>query len=254
MSIDTINYISGGKLGDLINVLYVIKGNYEVHNKKGNLYITGDLKWGGDTFAFDVGKTYNELYEIVICQEYINSFKVHTDEPIDINLNSFRNSTLLNTSSWLTTLSNTYSLPLIEKAWIKLPESFYDEKYKDTILIHRSLVRHIPKFMHILQRIIENNKCLFITCDRREYDTFPLKDQVPLDLKESLAEMYTAINSCKFYAGNLSSPLTMANSLFKPVLIEHYESFFYLTKHYEDIFWLTHTGINVIDIEKHITL
>jgi len=57
----------------------------------------GRFKWGGDIFSNDLSKTYEELYNIVIYQEYINKFVIYEDEMVvfDYNLNNFRYSPYL---------------------------------------------------------------------------------------------------------------------------------------------------------------
>src|SRR4029078_3645796 len=60
-----------------------------------------------------------------------------------------------------------------------------------------------------------------------EYNDFPFKNLVPLDLKQTLNEVVVAINSCRFFVGNQSSPLAIAASLGKNLLCESSEFNFY---------------------------
>ena len=112
-----LNYICGGRLGDFIHALYVVKCKYTQTGKKGNVYITDDLKWGGDGFAVSVKQTYTELYDIVIQQPYIENFSIYNGQPVkfDVNLNQFRSYSNLYHDSWLEIMSNKFGVPLIEK-------------------------------------------------------------------------------------------------------------------------------------------
>lgn len=213
------DYLMGGRLGDLIHLLYVIYVNYTISGIKGNLYITNDINLGGDTFSH-FENTYNELYEILKEQPYIQKFSKYNGEALNINLNSFRYNQYIFHNHWLDLLTKHFKIPLIVKPWININTN--DKFYSDTIIIHRSnqYTRYVNNYKIYLDPIISKNKCLFVTCDISEYHNFPFKDIVPLKLLTSLSEMFTAINSAKFFIGNQSSPLAMAYSLLKPVLAE----------------------------------
>ena len=240
----TINYICGGKLGDFIHTLYVVMVNHQLSGRKGNVYITGDTKWGGDVFSFDVSQTYKELYPIVMEQSYVNSFSIYTDAKIDINLNNFRRNNNILNRSWLEIMSTSFNIPLIEKPWITIKD--INENYRDKVLIHRSVlihqstIRHLPNFPEKLFHIIKQNKCLFIGT-KEEYDIFPYKEEVPLELLPTLHEKYVAINSCKFFVGNQSSPLAMAYSINKSALGELTVGQFYNKNNYSGFNWINQT-------------
>ena len=241
--VQPINYLNGGKLGDFIHLLYVVKGNYIKTGAKGNVYITNDIKFGGDLFSCPIEQTYRELYDLVCYQDYIEKFEIYNGQHIDISLNMWRFiPELINTSPWLKFLSRIYNIELSLNSWVTLPSNL-DDKYENTILIHRSLrVEHQilnKNFINFLEKIITNNNCLFITCNKQEYDSFPLKHLITLELKSNLSEMYAAINSCKFFIGNQSSLLAMAYSIFKPLLCEHPCFKFYTISYYEDISWVS---------------
>lgn len=247
----TLNYIVGGLIGDFIHCMYVIMCKYEATGYKGNLYITDDRNWGGDIFRRPIHQTYDELYDIVKAQSYIEKFSIYKNESIDINLNDWRKSSLLFGNSWLELLSHVYKTPLLEKTWITLDDSWTDPKYKDVILIHRANRRFVPGFIELIEPILKSNRCMFVTCDKGEYDVFPLKHLLPLDLKSTMKEMYIAINSCKFYIGNQSSPLAIRYSLFKPCLCELIAPIMYMNKqHYPDIYWFAPRNIHVTGMEK----
>lgn len=233
-----INYLCGGRLGDFIHALYVIMCNYKSKGIKGNIYITDNLAYAGDCFSCPLSQTFSELYPIVIQQEYIQHFSIYKDEHIDVNLNLFRHYPRLYHDSWLEIMANRFHVPLLEEPWIKITDK--NINYKDIILIHQSHhhSRYIPQFIQLMEMITYKNKCLFITCNPVEYDNFPLKHRIPLELKSTLEEMYDAINGCKLFIGNQSSPLAMAYSLGKPILCQLTEGRFYDKKHYKELNWM----------------
>ena len=263
-----INYLCGGRLGDFIHALYTIMCHYKDKGTKGCIYITDNLAYGGDCFSCPLDQTFRELYPIVMQQEYIHHFAIYKGEHIDINLNRFRNYPRLYQDSWLEIMSHQFNTPLIEEPWIKLKQNNNVingnnvdnidnnidninnnvknsmDKYKDVILVHQSHhnSRYIPQFIHLLELITHKNKCLFITCNPVEYDNFPLKHLIPLELKSTLEEMYDAIHSCKLFVGNQSSPLAMAYSLHKPILCQLTEGRFYDKQHYKELNWMGPNG------------
>jgi hypothetical protein len=70
--------------------------------------------------------------------------------------------------------------------------------------------------------ITKNNECLFITNleSVREFENFPFRDRVKLHICNSFSEMVKIINSCKFFIGNMSTPLALAHCLQVPHLGE----------------------------------
>lgn len=252
-----LTYICGGKLGDFLHLLYVIMVNHEITGAQGHLYITNDPKLGGDSLG-DLTKTYNSLYRIITYQPYIASFNILTDQQVtfDINLNDFRRSPLLHRTHWLSLLSQCFNIPLLIKPWIQLPPDCVNPKYQDKILIHRTDLYHerlTYTFLPELTKIVSSNKCLFITFNQRLYETFPLKDSVPMEQLNTLEEMFTAINSCKLFICNETSPLVMAFALHKPILAETAVPYTYSYKYYDGFFWVNHQHAVIDGIDKYLS-
>ena len=63
-------YSHSGALGDLINLLYIVHMNFKIYEKKGNLYLKDKY------FTRNFKDTYNDIYDFIISQEYINDFKI----------------------------------------------------------------------------------------------------------------------------------------------------------------------------------
>ena len=214
---EKINFVSNGKTGDLFHNLWVVKNICERENKTAVLYISEDTSYGGDAFHYNIKKTFSDLKPIMEYQSYISEFKI-LDSKIDnyINLNNWRHSGLTGITNWLNILSKTHSLPITDGNWI---EYGVNEKYESLILIHRSTRRHSTLFPY--QKIINQNKNVaFITMDDEEYGMFPYKDQIPQIKIKDFSDFVTAINSCKFFIGNMSTPLAIAHALGKPRLGE----------------------------------
>lgn len=62
-----LNYLSSGKIGDLIFNLSVINEIYLNSGKKGILYLTNSP----EKFHYSLQKAYEDIYKIVKSQEYI---------------------------------------------------------------------------------------------------------------------------------------------------------------------------------------
>lgn len=214
------NYIVGGKLGDLIHALWVVRRNYEVRGAKGYLYITNDLRYGGDYFSRPVTETIEEVRDILKYQPYIASVELLDGHIIDstwINLNDWRQN--ITSSHWFRILSSTYSLPLPTsvKQWLEFPR-VNDSKWSQYVVIHRSCERHNPHFPW--DQITLHYKCLFVTCKPHEYEIFPWRDRVEMYVPKDLHEMTDIIANAGYYIGNMSSPLAIAVALGRPCLAE----------------------------------
>jgi hypothetical protein len=254
-----INFVSGGKTGDLLHNLMVVKSMCETQNKKAVLYITNVSSYGGDNFHFDMHKTYNDLEPIIMSQPYIDSFHLlRNDDVIDdfINLNQWRESELLHKSNWINLLCNKFKINPPSEPWLTYNKK---EGLDDAILIHRSLHRHIINFPW--EKIVNENKCYFITntCALHEYEQFQYKDKVELISCETLSDLVISINSCKFFIGNMSTPLALAHCLGKPHLGELIfpDEFHYIgeEKYIKDYFYINDNNISYLNgITKFINL
>lgn len=256
---EKINFICGGKTGDLLHNLMVIKTICESNNFKGVLYITNNRGYGGDDFHFDIKKTYDDLEPMIMSQDYIESFHILIDgENIGnfINLNQWRWSKLFFKSNWIDLLCDNYQIDPPIEPWIK---SNKIEGLEETILIHRSLHRHTPNFPW--EKIVNDNRCKFITNINsiEEYDSFPFKDKVELLTCNTFNDFVQSINSCKFFIGNMSTPLAISHGLGKPHLCELYsvDEIHYIgdEKYVKDYFYISPSGNNNLDgIDRYLNL
>ncbi len=230
-----ITYFSGGRLGDLFHVLYVIFAKWTETNEQAILYISDDTSLGGATFGngttIQAEHTYNALKPIIEAQPYIAEFHLHrVGEPIPasdhfVNLNSWRH--IPHTNDWIHLLSAHYQVPEIHGTpWIyPIPVHEMNPEYpsllKNKVVIHRSYItphRCNPQFPW--QEIIHHNDCIFASTDPAEYEHFAFKDKVPFLHLHDLSDMMASIYYCKAFVGNQSAPVALAWAMHKPLIAE----------------------------------
>lgn len=222
-NVNSIKYIVGGKIGDLFHVLYVVERIYETTGKKGDIYLTNNLDYGGDRFSRDLETTYVELKPILYQQEYVASLNILDDDNcIDtsenvINLNIWRRQNNV-TKDWLGLLSMVYHIARTPCSWLAFDQ--VSSVFLNQNIIHHSMTRYNPSFPW--EVTLKNKNFLFITCNPKEYHEFPFKHMCKLVLLSDIQEMICALNSCKFFVGNQSSPAAMAVALGKKCLISLY--------------------------------
>ena len=77
-----INFVTCGQVGDLIHSLYVIKSTCLRDNCKANLFIADNSYINSvsacGNFTFDLHKTFNDIYDLISQQEYINNFDIYS--------------------------------------------------------------------------------------------------------------------------------------------------------------------------------
>ena len=211
MNSSVITYVSGGRLGDFIHQLSIISENYKKTGKKGVLYISNR----GDAFSVDLKETYDALYEIIISQDYIESFHIHCDEKFDVNLSQWRCHRKLETQDLITTFKEIYSIDFGNK-WLYINEK--DEKWKDIIVINTTS-RRFPGNFEKIRNDMASNKYIYVAAIEDEYTYFKNRTNIH-DINyykpTSLYELFIIINSCKLFIGSLSAPLSIATALNVP--------------------------------------
>ena len=132
-----------------------------------------------------------------------------------MNLSNWRQSELLNKTSWDNIFFNTYKVKWGVHKWINVP---VNHEWKDTILISTTSYRpaYNIDFAHICETYGKNIK--FISLDQKEYNLFKQNyniDNIEAYSPSSIYELCVAINSCKLFIGNFSSPLAFAYAMHK---------------------------------------
>jgi len=260
-----INFLACGQVGDLIHTLYVVKSMCLRDNAKANIFISdisSQLPCCGN-FTYDTSKTYEDLKDFILLQPYVNEFNIlppNYTEP-HINLNTWRDyievilaSSGGYTKCWSELMIEKFNIDKIDGPWI---ESNIDPNTVNKILIHQSDKRHNPNF-NWDSVIIPEEEYLFITTNINEWNNFQNKrDNIKLYLKDTVSEIISAINSCKFFIGNQSSPFAIASALDKPRLgvLDNTSKGFYMDekKYYNNISWYydsinKHMGVNPLNL------
>jgi len=207
-------YISGGKLGDFIHQLSVIKYNYDNFGKKGVLYLANI----GDNFSLGLERAYNDTKDIILKQDYILDYQLYNNQRVDINLSSWRDILINNTDLNLKQIyRNTYDIDWASTRWINNIEN--DKSFSNSILFSYSRLRHNNNInFDIINSLLDQKEIVYFICfDISEYNDFILnyKFSLPVLLCNTVMDMAIKINSCKLLIGNLSSPLALSFALHK---------------------------------------
>ena len=209
-SLKPITYCSSGMLGDFIQTLSVICETYYQTGRKGILYMSER----GDVFRNGLQNTYNDIYQTIMGQKYIQDFKIYNNEPFEVDLVQWRSSPLLYKKNWYNIYKETYNLEWGKRPWIVAP---YDEKWKDKIVINTTNYRWAANIEFKKLNALYPNELVFISFDKEQHIFFERTTNIEVEYYEpkTFFEMVTIINSCKLFAGSLSSPFTIANALHK---------------------------------------
>jgi len=243
-----LSFLHSGHIGDIINVLPVIKTLSNTH--KCNLYININKPLTIKHYAHQAGnvyineKIYNMLLPLFKSQDYINDVQIFSNQDIDINFDIIRD---LPINLLFDNLRYGFQIagvqPNIEQPYLNVGKH---EKVFNKIIILRSL-RYQNHFINY--KFLKNYDDLFFVGTRDEYDV--LKKEVNnlqfYNCKDFL-EMAMIINSSRFFVGNSSVGIDIAEALKKPRLLEACPHFparqvhgkdaydFYFQAHFEKFF------------------
>lgn len=211
-----IRYISGGLLGDFVHQLSVINENYLKTGQKGVLYISSHV---GDAFRKGLETAYADTYGIIKAQPYIEDYKIHNNEPYDINLSQWRSSHLLYKANWHTIYKSVYGIEWGAHPWLGISDK--RSEFENTIFVNCSSVSFRIPSKQVWQNTLikyEKEDVRFLTQSADDYNRFQSITGVviPCICVNSLEELAICINSCKLFIGNLSSPLAFAHAMHKP--------------------------------------
>ena len=205
---EPIVYAGGGLLGDFIHQLSVVQENFLATGRKGRVYLSNH-----EPFRFGVERAYADLREIVISQDYVESFHLHAGEPFDVNLSAWRQSSLLYTTNWRDVFEDAFHVPWGAHKWLTLPPS---EEYAGTVLIGVKKWRLPAVGWEFLERL--PGPALFVTDNQGELDHWRAETgcDLPAKVFAGLHDLYRAIHGCKLFIGALSSPLAAATAAHRP--------------------------------------
>ena len=213
-----INYLGGGMFGDFIQSLSVINETFYKTGKKGNIYISNK----GDVFRYGLENTYNDTYDMLMKQKYINNYLIYNNHHINIDLTTWRDdlfNVLDNNAicNWNHIYNKKYNVDWGSHKWLETP---INDKFKDTIFINTTSYRWGSINFNLLYSKYGNN-IIFIGSDIDQYNDFINKTKVniPFYLCNTFTELCISINSCKLFVGGLSGPLTLAHACHKDRII-----------------------------------
>jgi len=195
------NFILGGRMGDLIHMLYVVKNTPGKHD----LFITDRRDLHSDGFIYPLEQTIQELLPVLMQQEYVNSVKPYDNEEA-INLNLWRR--YVYSASWTNLLAKTFNVPATGGAW--MTEQGRSYSYRNETIIHCST----PGARRGDWSKVDLMDGIFMGTDE-EYNSFG-KFNLTHVMPKTLREMFILINSCKLFIGNQSLPLAVAHALDVP--------------------------------------
>jgi hypothetical protein len=212
LQMNTISYLSGGLLGDFIHQLSVINETFVKTGRKGDLYITDDV---GDKFRRGVEHTFNDIYSVVISQEYISSFKIHNGEKIDVNLSEWRNRAVMNSWQYIYSI---YDVEWGKTPFLKLPDT--TSEHSNTIFISTTPTRwpgQINFNLLFVKLKINERDIVFLCSDIHDYNHFSSTTgiNIPYILCDTFESLVHKINGCLFLVGTLSMHVAVADALFK---------------------------------------
>jgi hypothetical protein len=205
----SIIYLSGGLLGDFIHQLSIINENYIKTGKKGILYIA-DI---GDKFRGGLNNTYNDLYQIVTRQDYIQEFKIYNNEKYDINLSEWRY--FLHNKYLCDCFKNVYDVEWGKHQWLNNIDKL--NEWSDKIIINTTDYRFPSKELFEPLKYIDLTNYIYVSIFKEQYEFFTATTglNVKYYCPTSLLELCIIINSCKKLIGSLSAPLSIATGLHK---------------------------------------
>jgi hypothetical protein len=210
MTSNVIRYICSGCLGDFIHTLSIVNQLYLTTGKKGIVYLSEHR----EKFHYGLQTTYEDIKNIVLSQNYIQSFEIYTNQNYDIDLSIWRN--YLSSTTWYHIFSSVYGVSWGETKWLTLPT---DDRFKDCILIGHSNRRKNCS-LNYTNFLNSDRKKVFVTTDPKEWEEFKslIKFQCEVEIFSSLNELWSAIQSCFLFIGNLSSPLAIAYACHTPTI------------------------------------
>jgi len=226
------NFLLGGRMGDLIHMLYVVKNTPGKHD----LFITDKREFHSDGFVFPLEDTVKELLPILQDQHWFNSLNILTDDSPGntVNLNLWRRYAY--SASWTQLLSNTFNVPTNGEPWINIEPI---PMFNNLIVIHSSIYEARQGHQWNLVMDKYEGQCIFIGSDE---ERAAFKFNIPHIKPATLKDYFSIIRSCKFFIGNQSAPLAMAHAMGVPrlAMLNEIDKIHYVgeEKYCKDFYWI----------------
>lgn len=243
-----ISFLHSGHIGDIINTLPVIKEIAKTHLCE--LYINIDKPLEVYHHAHQAGNVYinKKIYEMLLpllqSQKYIDIVNVYTNQSIDINFDLVRDlpiNLLFDNLRYGSLIAGVQ--PDISQAYLNVEPH---RSIVNKIVILRSL-RYQNQFINY--KFIENYKDTLFVGTKDEYNELKkeIKNMEFYDCKDFL-EMTQIIKAGRFFVGNSSLGIDLAEAVKSPRLLEACPGFparqihgldaydFYFQPHFEKFF------------------
>jgi len=242
-----IRYGCGGRLGDTIHQMSIVNEMYLKTGRKGVVYLSNTL---GDKFDRDIEATFDDIRDLICEQPYIESFQLHQGEEFEINLSKWRTHEHSFDKSWYQAFEGALGIKWNTAPWISVTPNL---QYKDTTFIscgdtRRNWSLRYGEFSQHIPNLV------FLATSQSMYDMFVYRNgvELPYIICSTFSELASALMGCKGLLGNLSMPLALADSMWKPrlAILYGYECenrvsmltdprHIILTEHLEEFGWKT---------------
>jgi len=220
----SINISHSGNAGDVIYALPTIKRIYEITGASINVYLRLDkplVLSGYNSHPMGNVMLNQRMAEMLIAlilpQPYISICEIHTDQPIDIDMDYFRAGNIPldkgNIARWCSYVTGVS--PELWKPWLVAEPN---PAYSDKIIISRS-ERYRNSTINY-KFLSKYPNVLFIGVESEYKDikkTLPNIDWLQVADFMELAEI---VAGCKFFIGNQSFPFSIAEALKVPRILE----------------------------------
>jgi len=247
---EEINFLHSGHLGDAINALPLIKEISKT--KKCNYYIEANKTLPNHILdshhpfgnVYLNNKSVDMLLPLIKSQKFIKNSEKYSNQPIDINLNVFREFPLnfnIDSVRWYFHLTGIHAN--LNETYIEVN---HHNDFSNKIIIARSLRR--KNYLINYKFLNKYKNTLFLGMENEYLD---LKNEITnlefYDCKDFL-EMAMIMKNCKIFIGNLSFGFALAEAMKIPRLLESGPDFplvypngkngydFYFQRHFEKLF------------------
>ena len=224
------------------------------------------------SFSKPVSEAVKDLKDLLYGQDYIQEIEAYSGQDLnsfDYSPFRYRDSPLLFKSCWTSIYNDFFNLSedYAYGPWIKVDPNYEMER---KVLIHRSRKvnpdGYPDRCTDIIDwdHLIQNNECIFIGFEHWQYDIFKKEispkslSKLEFVLYDSIYEFCRSIAGCKFFIGNQSSPLAMAQALDVPRLgeLSNVDSVHYVgeEKYFPKMKWVSdsHEVWNMDEVGKKI--
>ena len=212
-----------GNSGDII---YSLPATFALaKNGKANFYIDVNQPANYGSMYHPLGnvlmndKMADMLLPLLQYQDQIGIAKKYRGEPLDYNLDEFRNySFYLDRGSIVRWYFNVYGISYnTANPWLNAPK---DNQFSNCIVIARSHRYHAPLVDYGFLKKYPDK--LFIGIEEEYEDMKQVLPDLQFKPVNDFLEMATIINSCKLFIGNQSFPFSIAEALKVTRLLESY--------------------------------